>query len=282
LHNSQYDAIIVGENMKIAISGKGGVGKTTLSAMLSGTLAMEGRRVIAIDADPDANLASALGVPDDMNVVPLAEMHDLIAERTGAQNEPGGYFQLNPKVDDIPDEYALKIGNIRMLALGGVSQGGGGCICPATAIVKALLVHLIIGRDDALIMDMEAGLEHLGRATAQSMDALIVVVNPDRWSVQTAGRVRVLAGDLGIKNIFAVVNRLGVFGQHDGPEVQAKLDEIQTALGDVPLIGSLPIDPRLGQGALKIDPNGGIKPTEALSAHLDTIQNIIAEVRSRI
>ena len=264
--------------MKVAISGKGGVGKTTLSAMLSGVLALEGRRVIAIDADPDANLASALGVPDETQVVPLAEMRDMISERTGAADEPGGYFQLNPKVDDIPDQYALKIGNIRMLALGGVAQGGGGCICPATAIVKALLVHLIIARRDILIMDMEAGLEHLGRATAQSMDALIVVVNPDRWSVQTAVRVKNLAGDLGMKNVFAVANRLAA----PGPETQTKLEQIQTTLGDVPLIGSLPMDPRLGEGALKIAPDGAIAPTEALSAHKDVIEGIIAELRSRV
>ena len=268
--------------MKVAISGKGGVGKTTLSALLSGVLALEGRRVIAIDADPDANLASALGVPDETQVVPLSEMHDMISERTGAADEPGGYFQLNPKVDDIPDQYALKIGNIRMLALGGVAQGGGGCICPATAIVKAMLVHLIIARRDILIMDMEAGLEHLGRATAQSMDALIVVVNPDRWSVQTARRVRDLAGDLGMKKIFAVANRLGLPGQDDGPETQVQLEQIQTTLGDVPLIGSLPMDPRLGEGALRIAPDGNIAPTEALTAHTGAIESIIAEVRSRV
>ena len=268
--------------MKVAISGKGGVGKTTLSAMLSGVLAMEGRRVIAIDADPDANLASALGVPDETQVVPLAEMHDMISERTGAANQPGGYFQLNPKVDDIPDQYALKIGNIRMLALGGVAQGGGGCICPATAIVKALLVHLTIGRDDILIMDMEAGLEHLGRATAQSMDALLVVVNPDKWSVQTAVRVRDLAGDLGMKKVFAVANRLGTPGQDAGTEAQEKVEQIQTALGDVPLIGALPSDPRLGEGALRIAPDGAIAPTEALAAHTQAIESIISEVRSRV
>jgi len=268
--------------MKVAISGKGGVGKTTLSAMLSGVLALDGRRVIAIDADPDANLASALGVGDETQVVPLAEMHDMISQRTGAAAEPGGYFQLNPKVDDIPDQYALKIGSIRMLALGGVAQGGGGCICPATAIVKALLVHLIIGRDDILIMDMEAGLEHLGRATAQSMDALIVVVNPDRWSVQTAVRVRDLAGDLGMKKVFAVANRLGIPGQDAGTELQTQLEHIQTTLGDVPLIGSLPMDPRLGEGALRIAPDGSFEPTEALTAHKDVIESIIKELRNRV
>jgi len=221
--------------MKVAISGKGGVGKTTLAAMLSGALGLQGRRVVAIDADPDANLASALGVPDDTEVVPLSKMEEMIKERTGSADEPGGYFKLNPKVDDIPDEYALKIGPVRLLSLGGVSQGGSGCICPATAIVKALLVHLIIGRDDAVIMDMEAGLEHLGRATAQSMDALLVVVNPDKWSVQTARRVKELADDLGMKKVFAVANRVGSAGQAAGDEAADTVAGITEGLGDLPL-----------------------------------------------
>jgi len=268
--------------MKIAVSGKGGVGKTTISAMLTGALGLQTKCVVAIDADPDANLASALGVPDDTEIIPLSEMHDMISERTGAQDEPGGYFQLNPRVDDIPDKYAHKISNIHVLALGGVSQGGAGCICPATAIVKALLVHLIIGRDDILIMDMEAGLEHLGRATAQSMDALLVVVNPDKWSVQTAVRVRKLAGDLGMKKVFAVVNRLGSVGQDNPDETEAKLREIQAALGDVPLIGSLPVDPDLGQGALRTGADGAVEPTEAAARHAAAIDGIISELRSRV
>ena len=266
--------------MKVAISGKGGVGKTTLSAMLAGVLSFEDHQVIAIDADPDANLASGLGVPDETKVVPLAEMNEMISERTGAADQPGGYFQLNPKVDDIPDKYALKIGNMRLLALGGVAKGGSGCICPATAIVKALLVHLIIGRRDTLIMDMEAGLEHLGRATAQSMDALVVVVNPDKWSVQTAVRVKSLAADLGMKKVYAVANRLGIPGPAGGdPKLQ--LEQIQAALGDVPLIGSLPFDPALGQGSLKIGPDGQVEPTEAMLTHKAAVESIIAELQQR-
>jgi len=268
--------------MKVAVSGKGGVGKTTLSAMLAGALGLRDRRVIAIDADPDANLASALGVPDETPVVPLSEMEELIKERTGSADGPGGYFKLNPRVDDIPDEYALKIGNIRLLSLGGVSQGGGGCICPATAIVKALLVHLIIGRDDAVIMDMEAGLEHLGRATARSMDALIVVVNPGRWSVQTARRVKDLADDLGMKNVFAVANRVGGVAPGDCAETDAAIAQIKEVLGGVPLIGCLPDDPRLVAGALRTAADGQVEPTEALSAHMQTIEGIIAELQSRM
>jgi len=162
--------------MKVAISGKGGVGKTTLSAMLAGVWALKGRGVIALDADPDANLASALGVAADQEVEPLSEMRDMIAERTNSKKDDyGGYFKLNPKVDDIPETYAKHIGTIRLLTLGGIKHGGAGCICPTSALVKALLTHCVIRRDDAVIMDMEAGIEHLGRATAQAMHALIVV-----------------------------------------------------------------------------------------------------------
>ncbi len=139
--------------MKIAVSGKGGVGKTTLSAMLAGTLALRGRRVIAIDADPDANLASALGVAPGEQPTPVAEMRELIAQRTGATDGYGGYFKLNPKVDDIPETYARQIGSIRLLVLGGISRGGGGCLCPASALVKALVTHLVLGKGDAIGMD---------------------------------------------------------------------------------------------------------------------------------
>jgi CO dehydrogenase maturation factor len=153
--------------MKIAVSGKGGVGKTTLSALLSAALGLKGHRVVAIDADPDANLAAALGLSADNYPVFLAEMSDLIAERTGAKNAYGGYFKLNPQVDDIPDQFSRRIGSVRLLALGGVQRGGGGCICPASALIKALLTHLVLGSQDAVVMDMEAGIEHLGRATTQ-------------------------------------------------------------------------------------------------------------------
>jgi len=259
--------------MKIAVSGKGGVGKTTLSAMLAAAMALTGRRVVALDADPDANLASALGVGDDEPVTPLTEMEDLIRERTGATEGYGSYFKLNPKVDDIPESFARAIGNIRLLVLGGVRAGGDGCLCPAAVLLKALLAHLILARDDALVMDMEAGIEHLGRATAASMDALLVVVNPDRWSVQTAGRVRTLAGDIGVKRVFAVANRVSDDSQ---------LADLAGRLGDVPLIGHLPADERLSAGIVTADPAGSMVACDGLTAHQPAIDGILAELQSRL
>ena len=258
--------------MKIAVSGKGGVGKTTLSAMLAGTLALKGRRVVALDADPDANLASALGAPPDEHVVPLADMRDLIRERTGADDGYGGYFKLNPKVDDIPEDYARAIGNIRLLVLGGVKAGGDGCICPATAVLKALLTHLILTGDDALVMDMEAGIEHLGRATAQSMDALIVVVDRGPWSAQTAVRVKKLAGDLGMTRIFGVANRVGDAGE---------ADSIGKRLAGIPLIGHLPTDDRLADGILRMTADGQPQPTAALTDNADALEAILSEIERR-
>ena len=253
--------------MKIAVSGKGGVGKTTLSAMLTAALAMKGRGVIAIDADPDANLASALGVPPDERPTPVAEMRELIAQRTGATDGYGGYFKLNPKVDDIPETYARQIGSIRLLVLGGISKGGGGCLCPASALVKALVTHLVLGKGDAIVMDMEAGIEHLGRATAQSMDALIIVVNESPWSVQTALRVRDLAGDIGLKGLFAVANAV---------REPANLERIRSELGDIPLIGHIPYDEQLQTPLVRVTARGELEPSEALAAHLAAVEGILS------
>jgi len=258
--------------MKLAISGKGGVGKTTLSASLAAALGIKGGSVIAIDADPDANLASALGLPPQEHITPLAEMDDLIQERTGATGGYGAFFKLNPRVDDIPDTYCRRIGPIRLLVLGGIAKGGDGCLCPATALLKALLIHLVLGRDDALIMDMEAGIEHLGRATAESMDALIVVVDGTAWSTQTARRVRALAGDVGMRNIFAVANRTNQ---------QAQLDKIVGELEGIPLVGHLPTDDRLAAGIVTVAADGTVQPSEALADNLQAVEGILSEIKAR-
>ena len=259
--------------MKIAISGKGGTGKTTLSAMLAAALGLRGRRVIALDADPDANLAAALGVRPDEQPTPLCEMKDLIAERTGSGEGAGGYFKLNPRVSDLPGKYACRIGPVSLLALGGVKKGGGGCICPASALVKALLAHLILGRDEAVIMDMEAGIEHLGRATAQAMDALIVVVDDGPWSLQTAARISDLAGDIGMRKLFAVANRT-----RDADDAE----RIRGELGDIPLIGCLPYDERIRAGLVRRTDDGGLESAEGLAAHLEAVEGILAELGARL
>ena len=195
--------------MKIAISGKGGVGKTTFAAFLIKAFADEGKRVLAIDADPDANLAQALGIKDSNKIVPISEMKELIEERTGAKpGTIGGFFKLNPKVDDLPDKLSIDIDNIKFMLMGGVKKGGAGCICPESALLKQLIRHIVVARDEVVILDMEAGLEHMGRGTAIAVDRLIIVVEPGKRSIDTAFQIKKLAFDLGIKNISLVANKI--------------------------------------------------------------------------
>jgi CO dehydrogenase maturation factor len=196
---------------KLAITGKGGVGKTTLSSLLAYTYVQEGNKVLVIDADPDANLASALGMPREVadQITPIAEMDDLIEERTGARpGQSGGFFSLNPRVDDIPDRFSAVHRGIKLLVLGTIGRGGGGCICPESSLLKNLVRHLFAGRSEVIILDMEAGLEHLGRGTASAVDAFIVVVEPGQRSLQTAEAVKRLAADIGIHKVYIVGNKM--------------------------------------------------------------------------
>jgi CO dehydrogenase maturation factor len=195
--------------MKLAIVGKGGVGKTTLAASLARHLALAGEPVIAVDADPDGNLAAALGVPEDRVPSPIAQMRDLILTRTEAKDGGAGLiFKLNPDVDDLPERFAVNVQGVRLLLLGTVELGGKGCMCPEGALLKALMQHLLLRLPDHVILDMEAGLEHMGRASARGVDALIAVVEPGMRSVQTALRVEHLARDIGIRQTCIVANKV--------------------------------------------------------------------------
>lgn len=214
--------------MKIAVTGKGGVGKTTVSALLSYLYASESRKVIAVDADPDANLASGLGIPKSEieKIRPIAEIAELIEERTGAKpGTSGGIFKINPKVDDIPEGFGYRIGNITMLIMGKSKLAAAGCYCPEHSLLRRLLKHLIVERDEVVIADMEAGIEHLTRGTAEGVDAFIVVVEPGQRSLQTASAVRDLAKGLGVKRVFVVANK--VRNDQDVAFIKNSLPELQ-------------------------------------------------------
>ena len=216
--------------MKLAITGKGGVGKTTLASALSKIYTDNGYSVIAVDADPDANFAEALGFSDEEmeTITPISELKELITERTGAEaGVVGGMFSLNPKVDDVPDRFVLKKDGVKLLVMGTV-EAGGGCICPESAFIRRLLQHLVIERDEVVILDMEAGIEHLGRATAKYVDALLVVIEPGRRSAQTARAIKKLAGEIGIEKVYAVMNRFS-----DSEQV----DTVKATIGELPILG---------------------------------------------
>jgi CO dehydrogenase maturation factor len=222
--------------MKIAISGKGGVGKTTLAALLAQAFAGAGRNVLAADADPSPCLAGALGFPGELRAElhPIAEMEDLIYERTGAKpGTTGGFFTLNPRVDDIPERFSVSHRGVRLLEMGSVDLGGSGCICPESALLKTLFTHLLFRKDDVLILDMYAGVEHLGRATVDFVDAMLIVVEPTRRSLGTAAQIKALANDIGLTRLWLVGNKV-----RNGDE--AAFLEAETP--GIPVLGMLPAD----------------------------------------
>jgi len=253
--------------MKIAISGKGGVGKTTFASFLIRALADEGKKVLAIDADPDANLAQALGVINSEEIVPISEMKELIEERTGAKvGAMGQFFKLNPKVDDLPESLSVEVDGVKVMVMGSVKTGGSGCVCPESILLKNLVRHIVLARDEAVVLDMEAGLEHLGRGTAMSVDRLVVVVEPGRRSIETAHQIRKLAGDLRIKKLNFLGNKI-----RTDKDRQFLLEQ----MSDFQFLGFIPYETDIIEADLD-----GRPPYEKNKEALEIVKGMIKELES--
>jgi CO dehydrogenase maturation factor len=217
--------------------------------------------VIAIDADPDSNLAASLGHPDPDTIVPLSAHKDLINERVGT----GGVIRLNPRVDDLVDTIATDVDGIKLMVLGNIPRGGSGCFCSPSALLKALMLHLLAQPDEWVILDMEAGLEHLGRGSSGGVDGLLIIVEPGQRSIETARRIARLAADIGIQKAWCVANK--VRGDED-------VRYLRDALAPLPLIGRIPLSDSLSGFTARIDGRSAVAGVdESIEGILQTIQS---------
>jgi len=256
--------------MKLAITGKGGVGKTTLTSLLAYHYAEQGGAVLAIDADPSPCLGAALGFPPHLlkSLTPIAEMRDLIAERT--ESKPGtfgGYFKLNPRVDDIPERSTVKHRGITLLELGAVEKGGSGCICPESVLLKQLVSHILLRRNERVLLDMYAGVEHLGRATAEAVEAMIIVVEPTGRSLATAAQIKRLAADIGLKQLFLVGNKIQ--SPADRAYIEAHLPDLEV-LGYLPHTSQVQAADQVGQAAYDTAPEL-VEAARAIAARVEQV-----------
>ena len=257
--------------MKIAISGKGGVGKTTLAGVMARIVAAEGKKVLAIDADPDSNLASAIGLDKEAlaKLSPIASMTSLVEQRTGAKKGTfGAMLKLNPKVDDLPDEWGVVYQGVKLLLLGCIPQGGGGCFCPENVLLKNLVRHLLVKREEALIIDMEAGLEHLGRGSTGQVDALIIVVEPGQRAMNTARQIKKLGEDLRLKKMMIVGNKVT-------SDQDRKI--IEETLSDFPVLGHMSFNPRIVEAD-----RVGRSPYDMDEKIKEEVEGILTELEKRI
>jgi CO dehydrogenase maturation factor len=255
--------------MKLAITGKGGVGKTTLTALLAQAAADQGSQAFAVDADPSPCLAAALGFPLELQAQlrPIVEMSAEIEERTGAKpGTTGGFFTINPRVDDMPEKFSQVHRGVRLLEMGAVDMGGGGCICPESALLKTLFTHMLFRDDEFLFMDMYAGVEHLGRATVDFVDAMLIVVEPTHRSLNTARQIKALSADIGLERLWLVGNKLV------GPD---DLDFLQTETPGLPVLGALYADPAVVEADRL-----GVPVYDHVPAMRDSAVNILSQLET--
>ncbi|MCH7556321.1 MAG: AAA family ATPase [Planctomycetes bacterium] len=265
------------QGAKIAIGGKGGVGKTTVCAIWAQLFAESGFDVLAIDADPNTTLASAFGIAPQQCPEPLNKMKQLIAERTGTGKDAvGAYFRLNPKVSDLPEKYWLEVntlkspaGTLKLLVLGAITQAGAGCACPEGAFLKALLRHTILQRQELVLVDLAAGVEFMGRASVQGIDAFVAVVEPGSRSIETANNIAKMAKELGIGCVGTIANKI---------TEPAQVEVIKSQLKDTVLLGTLRYSRSLQEADLRREPVFGADAE--VTEHLKQAKNKLVELIS--
>ncbi len=258
------------QGAKIAIGGKGGVGKTTVCAIWAQLFAESGFNVLAIDADPNTTLGSAFGIAPQQCPEPLIRMKQLIAERTGTGKDAvGAYFRLNPKVSDLPEKYWLEANGLKLLVLGAITQAGAGCACPEGAFLKSLLRHTILQRQELVLVDLAAGVEFMGRASVQGIDAFVAVVEPGSRSIETANNIAKMAKELGIGCVGTIANKI---------TEPAQAEVIKSQLKDTVLLGTLRNSRSHQEADLKRAPVFGADAE--VTEHLKQAKNKLVELIS--
>ncbi len=233
--------------MKIAVSGKGGVGKTLIAGTLARLFAKDGYNVLAIDNDNAMNLYYTLGITKEVKdkIIPISEMKTLIDERVSVKGAQSGVYNINPEVADIPDKYKVSgPDGLQLLVLGSIEEPAGGCLCPENALIRTLLHNLFVKRDEVVIVDFEAGLEHLGRGTAKGIDVMLVITEPSQKSLDLCAKIVNLTKKMGIINVYLIANKL-----IDDSQLNIISERVNE--WEIPLYYSIHYDPEVGKADLE-------------------------------